>query len=415
MLGVDDALSRILKLISPVGAEVLSLNDALGRRLTLDIKARISHPSVDISAMDGYAIRSTDSCKPPTSLTVIGTSAAGHPFRGSLKAGQAVRILTGASVPKGADAIAIQEVVDTHTQNNTPAIRLSKPVDVGTYIRTAGQDFRAGDIGLKAHKTLGARDIALAAAMNHPWLEVRCKPRVAILSTGDELVWPGDTASQDDQFDLAINSNGFGLAALVRGAGGDAEQLAISPDEDASLKHLIEQASSRADILVTSGGVSVGDRDRVRPALEDCGLTFGFWKIAMRPGKPLLVGTIGRTLVLGLPGNPVSALVCGLVFLLPALRRLQGESVHHILNNSGVCTATLESDLPQNDQRQDYLRAHIINTQKNGFPNVSAVSKQDSGMLQTLAGADGLIIRPPFAPHAPAGTHVPFLPFPFLV
>jgi molybdopterin molybdotransferase len=330
----------------------------------------------------------------PASLTVIGTAPAGRPFPGSVGPGQAVRIFTGAAVPDGADAIVIQE--DTEAEGNTVIVREGAPV--GRFIRPAGLDFQAGSIGLQAGKRLTARDIGLAAAMNRPWLKLRRRPRIAILSTGDELVNPGETP----QAGQIVSSNSFALAAFVTAEGGEPLMLGISPDDPQQLLRSIEAAAG-ADLLLTSGGASVGEHDLIAGALESAGMKLDFWKIAMRPGKPLLFGRLGRMPVLGLPGNPVSSLVCAIVFLRPALAAMLGRE-----DANPAETARLGRDLPENDRRQDYLRAELALDPKHGLM-ATPFERQDSAMLSLLARAGCLVIRPPHAAAARAGDTVPIL------
>jgi molybdopterin molybdotransferase len=351
--------------------------------------------------MDGYAVRAADVVSVPATLRCVGSAAAGGAFAGPLQPGEAVRIFTGAPVPTGADAIVIQE--DTAADGDRITIR--EAVSAGRYVRPAGLDFTAGTVGVSAGRELTARDIGLAAAMNRPWVAVRRRPRVAILGTGDEIVRPGEPIGPNQ----IVSSNGFALAAMVRACGGEPVDLGIAPDRLPDLEAMIEGAAG-ADLLVTTGGASVGDHDLVQAALKRRGLSLDFWQIAMRPGKPLmharLAGPTGGLSVLGLPGNPVSTVVCGLVFLRPALRRLQGLEPD---GDSG--TARLGAPLAANDRRQDYLRA-TITRDEDGTTVATAFPRQDSSMLSLIAKADCLVIRPPLAPPVAAGASVNILPFP---
>jgi molybdopterin molybdotransferase len=319
---------------------------------------------------------------------------AGRPFNGSIGPGQTVRIFTGAAVPDGADAVVIQE--DTEAAGNTVTVREGAPA--GRFIRPAGLDFRAGSVGLTAGKRLTSRDIGLAAAMNRPWLRLRRRPRVAILSTGDELVNPGESP----QAGQIVSSNAFGLAAFVTAEGGEPLMLGISPDDPQQLLQSIEAAAG-ADLLVTSGGASVGEHDLIANALGAAGMELDFWKIAMRPGKPLLFGRLGRMPVLGLPGNPVSSLVCAIVFLRPALATMLGQKG----GGSSETTARLGRDLPENDRRQDYLRSELTVDPKGLV--ATPFERQDSAMLSLLVRAGCLVIRPPHAAAARAGEAVQIL------
>ncbi|HSE78939.1 MAG TPA: gephyrin-like molybdotransferase Glp [Alphaproteobacteria bacterium] len=398
MISVEEAKRRILAAFSPLAPETVSLIDALGRVLAEDVAARVTQPPLAVSAMDGYAVRAADVAKVPVTLRQIGIAPAGAAFAGTVGAGECVRIFTGGPVPAGADAIVIQEDADADGEHI--AIRASAAA--GNYVRPAGLDFRAGEIGLKAGRTLSARDVGFAAAMNRPWLKVRRRPRVAIVSTGDEIVLPGDPLGPSQ----IVSSNGPALAAFVRACGGEPIHLGVVPDSLDAIKAVADGARG-ADLLVTSGGVSVGEHDLVRPALEARGLTVDFWQIAMRPGKPLMFGSIGPTAVLGLPGNPVSSLVCALIFLAPALAMMLGRADA----DGWHVTASLGVDLPANDRRQDYLRA-ALSRDAVGRLVATPFPKQDSSMLSLLAKADCLVIRPPHAPQAKAGTTVDIIEFP---
>jgi molybdopterin molybdotransferase len=396
MISVEEALGRILTGVGgPVAAEEVALTNGLGRILAEDVTAALTQPPVAVSAMDGYAVRAEDVARVPARLTVIGMAPAGSPFKGKLGPGQAVRIFTGGAVPEGADAIVIQE--DAEVSGDT--VTLKEAASPSRFIRPAGLDFRSGSIGLTAGRRLTARDIGLAAAMNRPWLKVRRRPRVAILSTGDELVNPGETPGPGQ----IVSSNAFSLAAFVAAEGGAPVMLGIARDNPSALSRSIEAAQG-ADLLVTSGGASVGEHDLIAGALEAAGMTLDFWKIAMRPGKPLLFGKLGRMAVLGLPGNPVSSLVCALVFLRPALAALLGQPVP----GQGPEMARLGRDLPENDRRQDYLRSEL-SADAEGRLIATPFARQDSAMLSLLARAGCLVIRAPHAPAAQTGESVPIL------
>ncbi|MBT3536627.1 MAG: molybdopterin molybdotransferase MoeA, partial [Rhodospirillaceae bacterium] len=352
-------------------------------------------PPSDVSAMDGYAVRAADVVKVPATLTQIGESAAGSAFDGTIGPGQTARIFTGAPVPKGADAIVIQE--DTETDGDQ--ITMTEAPSPGRFIRPAGLDFHAGDVGIAANRVLSARDIGLAAAMNVPWLSVTRAPRIALLATGDEIVRPGEPVGPNQ----IISSNTLALMGLIAASGGEAIDLGIASDDEDSLRALAAGARG-ADMLVTLGGASVGDHDLVRKVLGADGLELNFWRIAMRPGKPLIFGKIGDTPMMGMPGNPVSSLVCGLVYLRPAIRAMLGLDPH-----AATQTARLGRDLAANDQRQDYLRATAA-TNGEGEMVVTPFDKQDSSMLSRLARADCLILRAPHAEPAKAGDRVEILP-----
>jgi len=314
MISVDEARERILADLHPTPAEIVALADAWGRVTAAPVMARLTQPPADVSAMDGYALRATDGTLGSV-LQVIGSAPAGHPFEGTVGAGQIVRLFTGSVVPKGADAILLQEdAAATGTE-----VRVNEAVTVGRHIRRAGQDFAAGDVVVPGGRRLTARDIGLAAAANHPWLTVHRRPRVAILATGDEIAMPGEPIPPGG----IVSSNSHALAALVRAMGGDPVVLPVAADTHEAVA-AVADAVHGIDMLVTTGGASVGEHDLIIESLKTRGLRLDFWQIAMRPGKPLLFGTLGSVPVLGLPGNPVSALVCSILFLLPALSRLCG-------------------------------------------------------------------------------------------
>jgi molybdopterin molybdotransferase len=397
MLEVAAALGLIREALRPVAPEVVSLDQAWGRVLAADVEARLTHPPVAVSAMDGYAVRAADAATVPATLSVAGTAAAGQGFVRALRAGEAVRILTGAPVPEGADAIVIQE--DAERERERVTVRVAPAP--GRFIRPAGLDFKAGDRPLRAGLLLTARDVALCAAMNVPWLTVRRRPRVAVLATGSELRMPGEPLAGS----RIVNSNTFLVTSAVRALGGEPVSLGIAGDQETALRAAFEAAAG-ADLLVTLGGASVGDRDLVRPVLEQAGGTVIFHKLAMRPGKPTLFGRLGPLPVLGLPGNPVSVGVAAVVFLQPMLAALSGRA------GAGDAkeTALLGRDLPGNDARQDYLRSTLA-LDASGNPVATPYPQQDSAMLRLLAAADCLVIRPPHAPPAHAGEPQPILRF----
>ncbi|MDJ0942091.1 MAG: molybdopterin molybdotransferase MoeA [Kiloniellales bacterium] len=394
MISVEEALARILGAFSPLPAETVGLTEALGRVLAEDVTAALTQPPHDVSAMDGYAVRAADLTEVPIDLEVVAEIAAGTRRDEALGPGQAVRIFTGAPLPPGADAIVIQE----NTEAGSGQVRIFKSVGPGRYVRPAGLDFRAGEAGIAAGRRLTSRDIGLAAAMNRPWLKVRRRPRVAILSTGDEVVLPGEALGESQ----IVASNGFSLSAFVTAVGGQAIHLGIAADERARLDAALDQAAG-SDLLVTSGGASVGKHDLVQGALVDKGMDLDFWKIAMRPGKPLMFGRMGPTPVLGLPGNPVSSLVCALLFLRPAISALLG-----VAEDLPEETAILGRDLGENDERQDYLRARL-KPDASGQLTAVPFERQDSSMLATLSRADCLVVRAPHAPPTAAGERVTIL------
>ena len=400
MISVAQARARILAAIAPVGTEQVSLADAAGRTLAADAVARLTQPPMAVSAMDGYAVRASDVGKVPVTLKVIGTVPAGRPFAGSVGNGEAVRIFTGAPLPDGADTIVIQEDTAAEGAGANARVVVKEAAALGHYVRKAGLDFKAGDALLHAGRLLSPRDVGLCAAMNVPWLTVRRKPRVAILATGDEIVQPGEPIGPGQ----IVSSNSWALSAFVTANGGEAINIGIAPDEKATLKTMAESARG-ADLLVTTGGASVGDHDLVQSALGEIGLSLDFWKIAMRPGKPLMFGKLGTTPLLGLPGNPVSSLVCSLLFLAPMLAKFLGRPE----TEPRRMTVRLGTDLKANDQREDYLRAALARG-PDGDVVAQPFRAQDSSMMATLAKADGLIVRAPHAPALKAGEPVDVIP-----
>ena len=396
MIPVEEALRRVLEAFAPLAPEQISLADGLGRVLAEDIVARVTQPPNPVSAMDGYAVRAADIRLVPATLRCVGMAPAGAAYEVRLGPGEAVRIFTGAPVPEGADAIVIQE--DTKADGDRVVV-LETPRP-GRYIRPAGLDFERGEVGIKAGRRLAPRDIALAAAMNVPWLSVRRKPRIAILATGNEIVMPGDPLGPHQ----IVSSNALALAAAVAAWGGEPMNLGIAQDTKASLQALASRARG-ADLLVTTGGASVGEHDLVQSALGERGLKVDFWRIAMRPGKPLIFGRLGDTALLGLPGNPVSSMVCAIVYLRPALERMLGLASPA----TAQATARLGRELAENDRRQDYLRSRLERA-RDGALVATPFEVQDSSMLSRLAQADCLVIRPPLAPPAKVGEWVPIIP-----
>lgn len=392
LLPVEDALTSILSGVSRLGQESVCLQEAAGRTLAADLAARRDQPPVAVSAMDGYALRAADLASAPAVLRLVGVSAAGRGFDGVLGEGEAVRIFTGARLPRGADAVQMQE----KAAHDGATVTILDPVCAGRHVRAAGVDFRAGAVLLRKGARLSPAAIALAAAMNHVRVPVARPPRVVILATGDELVEPGREPGPDQ----IVASNHIGVAALARDAGAQPTLAPIAPDDPTRLAAALRDAlESRPDVLVTIGGASVGDYDLVRQALADVGMELDFWRIAMRPGKPLAFGRIGATRVLGLPGNPVSALVTARLFLVPLLRAMQGDPA---AGDDPSRPARLGCDVGPNDERQDYLRARAVWNESGWI--VTPLPMQDSSVLRALAGSDALLLRAPHAPAAAAGT-----------
>jgi molybdopterin molybdotransferase len=394
MISVEEARGRILAGLRPTAAEIVPLAAAWGRVAAVPAAARLTQPPRDVSAMDGYALRAADAAL-GAALRVVGSAPAGHPWEGRLGAGEALRIFTGSIIPDGADAVLIQE--DATREDDRVTVReAARP---GAHIRRAGQDFAAGDVLVPAGRRLNARDIGLLAAGNHPWVAVHRRPRVAILATGDEIALPGEPIPPGG----IVSSNSHALAALVRAGGGESVVLPVAPDERDAIAAAAAGARS-CDLLVTTGGASVGEHDLIQAALGPQGLVLDFWKIAMRPGKPLIHGRFGDIPLLGLPGNPVASLITGILFLLPALAVLSGLPAAP----PPVTRARLGAELPGNDRRADHLRARLA-PGVDGIPVVTAFTRQDSAMLRLLAEADALILRAPHAPPASAGEEVPVI------
>jgi molybdopterin molybdotransferase len=392
LMPVADALARVLADAAPLPVQDVSLNDALGCVLARDLKARRTQPPAAVSAMDGYAVRATDVATAPVTLNLIGEVAAGHPFGGQVGAGQAARIFTGGVMPPGTDTVVIQEL--TKREGNSVVINAAtKP---GRNVRAAAIDFAEGDTLLKQGTRLTGRDLMLAAALNYPTLPVIRRPVIAVLGTGDELVPPGTTPGDGE----IVYSNGFALMALARSEGAEVIDLGIARDKVEDIAAAIRRAKdSRADILLTSGGASVGEHDLVQKALTAEGMALSFWRVALRPGRPMMHGRLGAMQVLGVPGNPVSSYVCAFLFLVPLIRRLAGRAD---LTPTEI-PAVLGKELPANDERADYLRATLTEG-PDGRPVATPLPHQDSSLMSPLARADCLLIRPANAPAAAAGS-----------
>ena len=400
LMPVADALAAVLAGAEPLPEEMVALDAAYHRVLARDAAALRTQPPQAMSAMDGYAVRAADAAQKGARLKVIGEVAAGRPFDRKIGPGETARIFTGGVIPEGADAIVIQE--DTSVDGDR--ITISEAAVPGRHIRSAGIDFREGEVLLAKGTRLTDRDLSLAASMNYPELAVRRRPRVALLATGDELVMPGATPGPGQ----IIYSNSYALRALARAEGAETIDLGIAADTLEATRDGIRRArDSGAGILVTTGGASVGDHDLVKRALEAEGVTMAFWRIAMRPGKPMMHGRLDGMRVIGLPGNPVSSYVCGMLFMVPLIRLLSGRTdIGHVTE-----TALLGRDLGTNDQREDYLRARL-QVRADGALIATPVNHQDSSLLANLAAAKALVIRPPFAPAAAAGSPCAILRLP---
>jgi molybdopterin molybdotransferase len=389
MLSVSDALNKITDLFAPLPVEMVPLHAASGRVLAEDVITKRDQPPFAASSMDGYGVAG-DAVKPGAKFTVIGESAAGSGFGGVVGAGQTVRIFTGAPVPEGVDRVVIQEDV-TRDEN---VITISESIETARFIRPAGDDFHAGDT-VSAPRRLTPADIALLAAMNFAEVPVRRKPVIALLATGDELVMPGEEPGPDQ----IIASNNFGLAALLKAQGAEIRMLPIAKDTRQSLTLALKLAQG-ADLIVTIGGASVGDHDIVQSVAGDLGLKTAFYKVAMRPGKPLMAGRIDDTPMIGLPGNPVSSMVCGHIFLRPALNVMLGLGAHPLSRE----LARLGGDMGPNGGREHYMRASlgVEYSQLTVYP----AARQDSALLSVLANSNALLVRPPNDPARKSGEMV---------
>jgi molybdopterin molybdotransferase len=391
LISVAEALDHVLAHAAPLPADEVPIDEAAGRVLAFNLKARRTQPPADVSAMDGYAVRAGDIANAPVRLKIIGEVAAGRPFNSAIGPGQAARIFTGGFVPAGADTVVIQEL----TKRDGDWVEVQKPAAKGRNVRPQGLDFRAGDaLFAKGHR-LTARDLALAAGMNHPLVPVHRQPKVALFATGDELVPPGAEPGPGQ----IVYSNGFALAALARAEGAAVVDLGVVADDLEETIAAVRRASDLdADILVTTGGASVGEHDLVQKAFAAEGMALSFWKVAMRPGRPLMHGRLGAMAVLGLPGNPVSSYVCAFLFLVPLIRKLSGREDLVVPTEPAV----LGCDLPENDERADFLRARLSDGADG--PVATPFPTQDSSMMAPLAQAGCLVIREPHAPAAKAGS-----------
>jgi molybdopterin molybdotransferase len=396
LLPVSTARERVISSVQqPVESEEVSIGACAGRTLARDLFALRDQPPFPASSMDGFALGATGD--QPGCYRIVGTSVAGRRYEGILGPGEAVRIFTGAPVPVGTERIALQE----NAEQSGEFVRIGDTGALGQYIRPAGLDFRTGQPLLHAGERLDARRIGLAAAMGYGALPVRRLPRVAILATGDELVLPGEAAGPDQ----IVASNPYSVAAIAARAGAASVNLGIARDRFDALEERIDAAAAaNVDILVTLGGASVGEHDLVQEALTRRGMELRFWRVALRPGKPLLHGQIERMLLLGLPGNPVSSLVCAILFLVPAIRALLGDPR---AGSDPTEPARLGAALPANDHREDYMRARL---ERGDEIVATPLSPQDSSMLSVLNAADALLVRPPHAPPAPAGSQCRIIP-----
>jgi len=390
LVPVAEALERLLDGAAPLAGESVALLEAVDRVLAEPVVALRTQPPFNASAMDGYATRAADVASVPSRLSVIGMAPAGRSFDGSVGERQAVRIFTGAPLPEGADTIVIQENVRDLGDGH---IEVTEPTAEWRNIRRIGLDFSKGDVLLETGRVLDPAALSLAASANHPTVTVVRRPLVAIIATGDELLPPGSELGPDQ----IISSNAYGVAAAAQSVGARALDLGIAADRRDAIAALVQKAvAAGADVIVTLGGASVGDHDLIHDVLTGEGMELGFWKIAMRPGKPLMFGRLGAIKCIGLPGNPVASLVCSQLFLKPLLARLGGRD-----HRQDIRPARLGAAMPANDLRQDYVRA-VVREDKDGLV-ATPFSIQDSSMLRMLADANGLIVRAPYAPASAAG------------
>lgn len=386
LLPVEDALARVLEGVATLPSEEIPIGEAHGRVLSAPLASKRDQPPADVSSMDGYAARAADLKTEKNSLKVVGESAAGREYKSVLKSGEAARIFTGAVMPEGADTVIAQE--DAERSGDTVNLPAEK---AGKFVRRCGLDFKTGQVMLQPGRRLSARDLALAAAMDFAKVPVARRPRVAIIATGDELAEPG--AGGDPN--RIIASNPIGLSALLKPEGGKIFHAGIVGDKLQDVRAAIRRARETADVLVTLGGASVGDHDLVAKALEAESIPLQFHKVALRPGRPLLLARADPLRVIGLPGNPVAVFVCGLLFVVPLLRKMQGRPDFMPATEPAI----LGGDLAENDHRQDYLRARIERA-ADGRLIASPIGLQDSSMQAFLVNADGLLIRKPHAPAA---------------
>jgi molybdopterin molybdotransferase len=394
VIAVEEAAARIVKAFAPVESETVALERAFGRVLAEDARARMTQPPAPVSSMDGYAVRAADAAAPGATLRVAGASPAGHPYGKAISEGETVRIFTGGVVPDGADSIVIQE----DAVPGGGRVTFNVAAEPGRHIRAAGLDFVSGAVLLPAGRRLSARDLALLAAGDLAEVPVRRRPRIAIAATGDELSRPGEFHPPGG----IVASSGYALDAQIRNWGGEPVDFGILPDSVEAIGAIAERAAD-VDLVLTIGGASVGDHDLVQKALGPKGFALDFWKIAMRPGKPLIFGRLGGTPLLGLPGNPVSTLVCALLFLRPAICAMLGTGTA-----APLLSARLAEPLPANGARQDYMRAKLA--LRDGEFWVTAFAIQDSSMLTTIAAADALIVRAPHDPPGARGARVSVFP-----
>ncbi|MBY6081290.1 molybdopterin molybdotransferase MoeA [Ruegeria arenilitoris] len=389
MITVEEARQLLFGLVATMPEEQIALADAAGRVLMRDVKAERDQPPFAASSMDGYALKSAE-VERHAMFKVIGEAAAGQRFTGKVGPGQAVRIFTGAPVPEGADFVVIQE--DTDLRGDL--LTITEDPGQKTNIRPAGVDFTIGDV-VSAPRVLSPEDLALLAAMNVPTVSVATKPQIALIATGNELVMPGETPGPDQ----IIASNSFGIKALLEKAGANVRMLPVAQDTLSSLETAFGLAEG-SDLVVTIGGASVGDYDLVAEASYRLGLEQSFYKVLMRPGKPLMAGRLGDAAMIGLPGNPVSAMVCGYLFLVPLVKKMLGiQTVDPILHQ-----AILSDALPPNGPREHYMRARLESD------GIRAFEDQDSSLLSVLARSNALLMRPPNDPARAAGETVSYLP-----
>ena len=421
LLSVADALSGVLSPLKPLAAETIPTTQSIGRVLAETAVSGLDMPAADLSSMDGYAVRAADCLTAGTRLTRIGESAAGHPFSGNIGPGETIRIFTGAYLPAGADAIILQEDAIATAESDGATITITEPATAGRFIRPVGLDAKKGAPLLPAGTRITARAMALLLAAGQIDIAVRRKPVIGILSTGDELVPPGLPLAPGQ----ITSSNAAYLMAFVAASGGTPVDLGIAKDRPGAALYAVRNTPQPLDFILTTGGASVGTHDHIATDLnttdlntknpknsgaKESGTILGFWKIAMRPGKPLISGAIDGIPLLGLPGNPVSSAICALVFLRPVIATMTGD-ITTATATDALIPAELAHDLPANDKRQDYLRA-IITYRPGAIPLVTPAAKQDSSMIGVLATATALLVRLPFDPARKTGDTVSIMLYP---
>lgn len=398
MISVENACKIIISKIIPMNSEIIHVSNSLGRVLSKDVKSKLNSPPENISAMDGYAICAKNISNIPVKLKVVEKITAGHPKNVRIKGLECTRIFTGGIIPQGADSVIMQEEVKV----DDTFIKLDRMVTPNSFIRKKGMDFKTGDILLNKGNIMNVRDMGLAASSNNATLSVYKKPKIAILSTGDEIVQPGAKILPGQ----IVSSNNISLSGLIDALGAEPIDLGTASD---NIENIINKASLGSDFqaIVTTGGISVGEKDLVQQSLLKAGLKIKFWKVAIRPGKPMMFGTLNSKAIFSLPGNPVSSIICALIFLAPAISKFLGRNITDSIEKEAI----LKNEIPANDSRQYYIRGRVNYDQK-GHLNVRSLKLQDSAKISQLAFSNCLILRPPFSKKAKIGDKVKLLLYP---